>query len=675
MSLTHDGKSTPILAIDTGGTFTDFLLLHRAELTALKVPSTPADPASAVLTGLRELVARLKAPSPLVIHGSTVATNALLEGRGARVLLITNAGFEDVLEIGRQNRPQLYALSGSRPHPLVARRDRLGISGRMDWSGQELAPLLERELASLSAKLAEAEAIAVVLLHSYANPEHEEAVSRALEDLEIPISLSSRILPEFREYERTATTVANAYVSPRMGSYLQGIGEEVGEERIRIMGSAGGVLTLSRAVDEPVHTVLSGPAGGVVGALDWGRRFGWTNLLSFDMGGTSTDVSLIPDRLIRTREGRVGDLPIAIPLLDIHTVGAGGGSVARIDPGGALRVGPESAGADPGPVAYGKGGSRITVTDAHLWLGRLSPDGLLGGARTLDRNLLASPMEALAEAASTSTDQLAEGIIEVVNTAMERALRVISVERGVDPEGFVLLAFGGAAGLHAVELADRLDLRGVLIPPDPGLLSAFGMLASPIVRDRSRTVLISSDEPEATSRIEAIFEELERESHADFAREGTLAREVLVERRMDARYRDQSFELDIPADGWATTFHDAHEHRYGYRRNHVPVEAVTLRVRLEAPAPPPPVAPAGVRTGSDRSAGTTEVTLNGKRLEVRSLQRDSIPIGDPLAGPLLIREYSSTTWCPPGWLVERSADGTLLLRRVEAPPLTRTPRG
>lgn len=684
MSPAGDGKSTAVLAVDTGGTFTDLILLHDGGLKSLKVPSTPEDPSAAVLAGITQILGDPPDPYRL-IHGSTVATNALLERKGARVLLVTNAGFEDVIEIGRQDRPQLYALTGHRPPPLVARVDRVGVRGRLDPDGGEIAPVDPDELAELPRKLAEAEAVAVVLLHSYANPAHEEAVASALASLGVPVSLSSRILPEFREFERTATTVVNAYVAPRVEGYLSRLARESGATQIRIMGSNGGALPVQRAIAEPVHTILSGPAGGVVGAMEWGRRSGIHRLLSFDMGGTSTDVSLVAGEPLHTREGRVGDVPVAIPLLDIHTVGAGGGSIASIDAGGALRVGPGSAGAHPGPVAYGRGGEQITVTDAHVWLGRLPTNVFLGGRRRLDREAIADPLQRLASRAGTDPDALAEGVLTVVDAAMERALRVISVERGVDPSDFHLVAFGGAAGLHAAELTERLGLQGALIPPDPGLLSAFGMLVAPVVRDRSRTVLVSSGDAGTTKLVRSVLDGLEAEGRREMVGEGADPSALSVDRWVDARYGGQSYELRVVADDWVAAFHDAHDQRYGYRRKG-PVEAVTVRVRIQAPGeeirtqplelerPTPPSTPAteepvfGGSTGQEEIPGhETDVVVAGARVVARIVERARLTPGSRLLGPAIVSEYSATTWCPPGWEIAVDPRGSLHLTRMSEP--------
>jgi N-methylhydantoinase A len=667
MSGSDFGMSTPVVAVDTGGTFTDLLLLRGGVLTAFKLLSTPEDPAAAVLEGLRRILEGDAGGECRVILGSTVATNTLLERSGARVSLVTNRGFEDVIEIGRQNRPQLYALVGHRAPPLVARDDRIGIAGRLDVEGAEISPLDRAELERLTERVGGTEAVAVVLLHSYANPAHEAAVVEALRECGLPVSVSSLILPEFREFERTSTTVANAYVAPRVTRYLSRLGQDSAGRRLQVMGSSGGTLTLERAIAEPVHSVLSGPAGGVVAALDAAQRSGLSNVVSFDMGGTSTDVSLIPGRLLQTKEGGVGGIPIAIPLLDIHTVGAGGGSIARLDPGGAVRVGPESAGANPGPIAYGRGGTEVTVTDAHVFLGRIPRDLLLAGTTLLHTEAVTAPMEALARQAGVTPIQLAEGVLEVADTAMEGALRVISVERGVDPADYHLVAFGGAAGLHAAELVERLGLAGALIPPNPGLLSAFGMLVAPVVKERSRTLFVSEDEADGERRLVESLNAMETGAREDLSRDGARPEAVVVERSVDARYCGQSFELNVPADGWASRFHDAHEQRYGYRRS-TPVEAVTARVRSEARGEAVTSSAAAPTGGEGESAETstrfTRVVFRGRQWDARLLPRSALPLGETVLGPAIVFEYSATTWCPPGWSVGHDAAGSLRLGRV-----------
>ena len=648
----------PVVAVDTGGTFTDLLLLGEGRLTALKLPSTPHDPAEAVLAGVRALLGEDR--PFLLLHGSTIATNALLERKGARVVLVTNRGFEDVVEIGRQNRPQLYALVGHRPPPLVGRDDRLGIAGRLGTLGEEIEPLDPDELAELSGRARGADSLAVVLLHSYANPTHEERVAEALAVSGTPISVSSALLPEYREYERTSTTVVNAYVAPVVSRYLSRIARESGARRVSIMGSSGGALPVERAMREAVHTVLSGPAGGVVGALAWASRAGFERIISFDMGGTSTDVSLCPGHPLHSRELEIAGVPVAVPVIDIHTVGAGGGSLARVDPGGALRVGPVSAGAEPGPISYGRGGSAVTVTDAHVWLGRLPVDALLGGERTLDRDAVEPALKELAKAVGSSLEDAAEGVLAVADSAMERALRVISVERGHDPREFVLVAFGGAGGLHAAELAGRLGAGRALVPPHPGLLSAYGMLAAPLTREVSRTVLITTERDGWEQETLTEFGALADSAAEQLIGEGQRPEVVVVERFVDARYRGQSFELRVPADGWVERFHGAHSERYGYERRQAVVEAVTLRAVAHAPGPPlkmEEIARAAGKPVTERY----RLRYRGREVAARRVWRHDLRAGHRLEGPVLVGEYSATTWVPEGWTVEVDRWGILHL--------------
>ena len=663
-SLNQQERTIPLLAVDTGGTFTDLVLLTGDEIQTLKVPSTPNDPSQAVLDGIKQILG--EHADFVLLHGSTVATNALLERRGARVALVTNEGFEDVIEIGRQDRPQLYALVGHRPPPLVARDNRIGVPGRIGPQGEELEPLNDERLAGLADEILErgAESVAICLLHSYANSAHEQKVSKAiaegLANYMLPISVSSQIVPEFREYERTSTTVLNAYVAPLMDRYLGRLSREAGAERLSIMGSNGGALTIERAQREPVHTVLSGPAGGVVGALTWGVRAGFDSVLSFDMGGTSTDVSLCPGRPLRTREFSIGGQPAAIPVIDIHTVGAGGGSIARVDLGGALRVGPQSAGAQPGPICYGLGGKEVTVTDAHVWLGRLPADAFLGGTRSLDRNAIQGPLREIAQALDMTLDQAAEGILAVADTAMERALRVISVERGYDPVDFAVVAFGGAGGLHVAELTRRLGSRRALVPPDPGLLSAYGMLASPVTQEASRTVLLNTETPDLEIRLFAALSDLEESARKSMAEEGVDPHSISVERWVDARYQGQSFELSVPVEGWEEGFHTAHHERYGYKREQTPVEAVTLRIIASAPphnlrATPLPA------MGNTAQMRPVSLVYGGIKHEAMSVWRSELGTKDILHGPLVVQEYSGTVWVPPDWTMSVDEWGTLHL--------------
>jgi N-methylhydantoinase A len=639
-------QTAAVVAVDTGGTFTDVVALADGRLTVLKVPSTPDDPARAVLEGVRRALGHRRYT---LVHGSTVATNTLLERTGARVALVTNRGFEDVIEIGRQNRPQLYAVVGHRPPALVAREDRHGVAGRTGPDGDQETGLDPVELDGLSRRLHGAEAVAICMLHSYADPDHEERIAKALDDLGIPVSISARLLPEYREYERTATTVVNAYITPRMDRYLGTLEDQAGADRIRVMGSGGGAITVGRARREAVHTVLSGPAGGVMGALRVAGDAGLDRIVTFDMGGTSTDVSLCPGAPLHTREFTIAGVPVAVPVIDIHTVGAGGGSIAHMDAGGALRVGPRSAGAEPGPICYGRGGRQVTVTDANVWLGRLPAGTFLGGETSLDRDAIQAPLHELAHRMGTTPDDAAEGIIAVVDTAMEGALRVISVERGYDPADFTLVAFGGAAGLHAAELATRLGIPKVLVPPDPGVLSALGMLVSPVRKDVSRSLLLRGDDA-SPDRVSAAFTALEAAALQAMAEEGLDPDDVSLHRLADVRYAGQSFELTVPASDWADRFHRAHADRYGFHRHDATLELVTLRVQATGPeAPTPRPSPDAAAIRQRTTPRRTPVRYRGRDLDTTLIPRDTLAPGDTIDGPAVVEEYSATCWLPPGW--------------------------
>src|SRR5437763_9358718 len=519
MSPARSGSNFRI-AIDTGGTFTDCVWLERGHVRMLKVFSTPADPSEAIAAALR----KIGAPDSLIIlHGTTVGTNTLLQRKGARVALVTTAGFEDAIEIGRQARPKLYDFFFDRVEPLVPVERRFGIEERTASDGKILHAASRKELAPLLKRLREAhpEAIAISLLFSFANPNNESAVAQACRSLALPNSVSHEILPEFREYERMSTVVVNAYLQPVVQKYLENLARRAhsskGKSSIFVMQSSGGITALTSAAREPVRTVLSGPAGGVVGAAAMARRSGFERIISFDMGGTSTDVALV-DREIRTgSQAEIAGFPVGVPMLDIHTVGAGGGSIARFDAAGVLRVGPESAGADPGPICYGRG-TQPTVTDANLLLGRLQPTRFLGGDFTLDLDRTRRVTKAWLKKQSSnlSLQKFAAGVIEVVNATMEKAIRVVSIERGRDPRNFALVAFGGAGGLHACALAQALRIPTVIVPAFPGGLSALGILASDVVKDYSRTILLRVSGKVPQARLAAEFKTMEQTGARDF---------------------------------------------------------------------------------------------------------------------------------------------------------------
>lgn len=655
-----------LIGVDTGGTFTDLAWLdEEGRVQVHKVLSTPDNPARAVLKGLEELPSEVH-EARRIVHGSTVATNALLERRGARTALITTAGFEDVLEIGRQTRPNLYDLAGKRPPPLVSRGLRFGLNERTLYDGQVEREADPEEIADLLARIEQAgvQSLAVCLLHSYANPSHEESVRRQADSLGIPVSVSHRIFNEFREYERTSTTVVNAYVSPLMVSYLGNLRDRLGTDRLKIMQSNGGAISVSAALERPVRTILSGPAGGVCGAANVAEAAGLDRIISFDMGGTSTDVSLYDHGIQLTSESVIEGIPIKVPMVRIHTVGAGGGSLARADAGGALRVGPRSAGADPGPVCYGKG-DRITVTDANLFLGRLDPDYFLGGRMRIDPDKIEKPMADLASELGLSPVETAEGIVRVVNSAMEKAIRVITVERGLDPRDFHLVSFGGAGGLHACELADVLGIPEVLVPPDPGVLSALGMVWSDVIIDSSRTVMLSTESTEFT-QLEMDFSPLIKEGLAEMTGEGFERKEVRIERSLDMRYAGQSFEIMIPFSAdFEEQFHQYHQKLYGAMNRERPTEVVNLRLKLTGLRPKHEIQLSLNKQKAVSSAILRKISVidKGEPYEADLVDRDALEPGHEVSGPAIVVEFSATTYVPSGFNLNVDERLNLILRK------------
>ncbi len=670
------------IAIDTGGTFTDCVFVRDARLEILKVPSTPGNPALAIRNALERIFSGAQQATPLrpgessldVTCGTTVGTNALLERRGGRVALVTTAGFEDVIEIGRQARPRLYDLFVTRPAPLVPRERRIGARERVAADGRTLVHLSSKEIARLTRHVARLrlDAVAVCFLFSYANPAHERAVARALRRAGYLVSVSHEILPEFREFERTATTVINAYLAPVMSRYLSEIENHTrraaGRSRtqVRIMQSNGGIVSARVATREPVRTILSGPAGGILGAQYVARLAGFERIISFDMGGTSTDVALLESELRTTNESIVAELPVAVPMLDIHTVGAGGGSLARFDRAGALRVGPESAGADPGPICYGRG-EQPTVTDAHVVLGRIPPGGLLGGAFQLDEARARRIMDR-ARGKMRSADSFAQGILDVANATMEKAIRVISVERGYDTRDYTLVAFGGAGALHACELAAALEMPRVLVPKFPGALSAMGILRADVVKDFSLTVRLAVRHAEEARReLQKRFAVIERSGMREIRAEGFSPRQVRIERLVDMRYVGQAYELTVPAGGnFVQSFHRAHERRYGYADPRRAVEVVNVRARLSGATPKPALPKSRIASANARAAIVEhrEVHIEGRRQRTTIYDRARLRAGNRFAGPAVVVEYSATTYVPCGWRARVDAYENIVLERV-----------
>jgi N-methylhydantoinase A len=657
------------IGVDTGGTFTDCMFTNGTELKIYKLLSTPENPARAVLQGLRHLCADLQDMN--IVHGSTVATNALLERKGARTALITTKGFEDVLEIGRQTRPDLYDPFVTKLPPLVPGRLRFGVTERLAYDGTVLTALSTQEIDAVLTRVQQsrAQSLAICLLHAYANPRHEEALAQAAARLDIPLSLSSHLLPEFREYERCSTTVVNAYLRPVMQRYLQTLASDLAGARLSVMRSNGGIMSADRAHQEAVHTVLSGPAGGVVGAFHVAREIGYTRAITFDMGGTSTDVSLCDEHPRTTTETVVAGCPIKVPVIDIHTVGAGGGSLAYLDRGGALRVGPQSAGADPGPACYGKG-RELTVTDANLYLGRLHPDWFLGGQMRLDVERARTAVETFARSLHMPAEEACQGIIEVANANMEGAMRVISVERGYDPREFLLVSFGGAGGMHAADLARRLSIPEVLIPAHPGILSAFGMLISDYMQEYAQTVRVPAAEF-TPARAAQAFRDLEERGYQAMLADGVAPERIRITRFVDMCYVGQSFELVVPyGPTFVEAFHHHHEQRYGYEDSARPTQVVNVRVQVVGPAGAAYPASMGLEEHSDARAAqvdTLPMYVDKQWQQAPVYDRQRLPPGTRFHGPALITEYSATTVVPADFSARVDGRRNVILQTQHTP--------
>jgi N-methylhydantoinase A/oxoprolinase/acetone carboxylase beta subunit len=635
------------LGIDTGGTFTDFVYLGPDGLVVHKQRSTPDDPSRSILEGIRHLTGGSAAVD--VVHGSTVATNAVLERKGARVALVATKGFEDVLKIGRQTRPELYNVFVAARPPLVDPDLTFGVAERLDASGAVLEPLDEEEVDRLARVIHDrgATIVAVCLLHSYANPAHERQVALWLRQSGLVVCSSHEVLPEYREFERWSTTVVNAYVTPLMDQYLGTLQTSV--PSLSIMQSNGGCISASAARAQAVRTVLSGPAAGVVGARAVAAAAGFPRVISFDMGGTSTDVSLINGEIGRTTESRVGDFPVRLPVIDIHTVGAGGGSIAYLDTGGALRVGPRSAGANPGPVCYGVG-DELTVTDANLLLGRLDPEYFLGGRMAIDVARAQRVAAAAAKSMKLPVPELAEGIVRIANANMERAIRVVSVERGHDPRDFALLAFGGAGGMHACEIAQQLEMRTVIVPRHAGVLSALGMLVADVTKDYSASVL----KPSASltlKDLERACAPLVETARAELRSEGFTSARQVITRSVDVRYVGQSFEITLPLEaGYRAAFDRAHGKTYGYSNPDRATEVVNVRVSAAGVTDKPRLPVVKVRGATKaKPAAVRSGRFAGKNARIGFFRWDDLHPGASAAGPAVIAGGEATAVIPPGW--------------------------
>ncbi len=654
------------IGIDTGGTFTDFVHLGPDGLVVHKQRSTPDDPSRSILDGIRHLTGQ--ATSLDVVHGSTVATNAVLERKGARVALVATRGFEDVLKIGRQTRPELYNVFVAPRPPLVDPDLTFGVTERLDASGAVLQAVNEEEVDRLARLIHDrgATIVAVCLLHSYANPAHEEQVATLLRQSSLAVCTSHEVLPEYREFERWSTTVVNAYVTPLMDRYLGTLERTLAESRLSIMQSNGGCISAGAARAQAVRTVLSGPAAGVVGASAVAHAAGFPRVISFDMGGTSTDVSLIDDGIGRTTDSKVGDFPVRLPLIDIHTVGAGGGSIAYLDTGGALRVGPRSAGANPGPVCYGVG-EELTVTDANLLLGRLDPDYFLGGRMTIDTGRTQRVAAALAKQTGLSVPELADGIVRVANANMERAIRVVSVERGHDPRDFALLAFGGAGGMHACEIAQQLEIKTVIVPRHAGVLSALGMLVADVTKDYSASVLKSSLQV-SVKDLQRLCAPLVAAAKAELEGEGFPTRRQVITLSVDVRYVGQSFEITVPLTAdYRKVFDQQHGKTYGYSNPARATEVVNVRVSAAGITDKPKLPFTKVRGASKaKPSAVRPGRFTGKNVKVAFYRWDDLKPGSYASGPAVIAGGEATAVVPPGWKFKVDGHGNVLAQKGRA---------
>ena len=671
-----------LVGVDIGGTFTDFVLSEDGSLDIHKVLSTPHDPAQAMLAGLQMLLSQSQGTVRRIIHGSTVATNAILERKGPRTALITTQGFRDILAIGRQNRPDLYELQPRLPAPLIPRRWCYGVPERLDHKGEVLRPLDVDALDAVldNIKRQEVESLAVCLLYSYVNPAHERwirdrAVERGLLERR-RIVLSSDVLPEFREYERASTVALEAYTRPVVSGYLRRLERDLSPERfaglsehfaLHIMKSDGGVMSVGRAQERAIHTALSGPAAGAIGAFHLAQLAGYEEVISLDIGGTSTDVALCPGALVRRAQSEIDGLPLRTRVLDIETIGAGGGSIARLDVGGVLRVGPQSAGADPGPIAYGLGGRQVTVTDAHATLGRVDPDHFLGGRMELSVEPARAALQSLGKAMGLTAEEAALGVLHVANVNIDRALRRVSVARGYDPRRFTLVAFGGAGPLHACAVADQLEIPRVLLPRHPGVLCALGMLMANMVLEQSHSVLQPVSEA-LMAHLRKQCRRMAKEARDRLLGEGVREDAIVLRTLVDVRYEGQSHELTIPLDRDLThRFHAAHKKTYGHAMPERAVEVVNLRLEatgwVEGPQPRkgPLVesdgreALLGNRTGPLEASGTSPMTL---------YERERLRPGSVLRVPALVFQMDSTAFIPPGWTARVDGYHNLIVERA-----------
>ena len=651
------------LGVDTGGTFTDFVYFDREGMRFHKVLSTPNDPSLAIEQGIREL--GLDASALHVVHGSTVATNAILERKGVHTLFVTHQGLQDLLTIGRQTRPELYQLCPDAIAPVVEPDDCIGISGRINAEGDEQSALNADDLRRVIERVAAEgyEAVAVCLLFSFLNPAHERAVAKALEDIHCEglfVSLSHQVLSEYREYERAATTFLNAYVGPLVQRYLNRLQMSLGAKHLFVMHSAGGVMQAELAGQQAVRLVLSGPAGGLVAAQEIGAQLAEENILTFDMGGTSTDVALIQGRASKTTEGEIAGMPVSLPMLDIHTIGAGGGSVAWLDEAGLPQVGPESAGAKPGPVCYGLGGEKPSVTDANLLLGRIPADACLAGSMRLDREAAYAVFTQFGQSLGLSAEEAASAVIDIAEEHMAAALRVVSVQRGYDPADFSLFCFGGAGGLHACALAEKLSMSKVIVPLASGAFSALGMLLGKQQSEFSRSKRLALKNSATAEHMQQLFMQMQAE-----ASDQMHGLELHFEHYVDMRYVGQGFHLTIACsddlEQLKRDFEKAHVQAYGHQLNR-DMEIMTVRLTAFVDRPMPELPELVATDQPAQATAYSEVYGVG---HIAHVLRDDLKPGLFYEGPMLVLEDIATLWLAKEWRMQVSKHGHLLLQKMD----------
>ena len=645
-----------LLGVDTGGTFTDFVYVDRRGTRIHKVPSTPAAPEQAILQGIQDMGVDIN--TLLIVHGSTVATNAVLEKKGVRCCFITNEGMADMLTIGRQARKELYHLNPAVESPPVPPALCLQTAGRVSAKGELLSPLTDEQLTALHAQVEKLapQSVAINLLFSFLNDEAEKRIEAAM-PAGVFVSRSSKVLPEYKEYERGMATWLNAYVGPLVSGYLGRLTHSLSSSSVSVMQSSGGTIAAEQAGEQAVRMLLSGPAGGLVAALHIGKTAGFDRLLTLDMGGTSTDVALLDGAISLTNEGKVAGYPVAVPMVDMHTIGAGGGSIARVDAAGMLCVGPESAGALPGPACYGRGGTQVTVSDANLYLGRISTEHFLAGGMVLDEAAANKALVELAAQLDCTSQQASEGVIDLANEHMARALRVISIQRGIDPRPYALMTFGGAGGLHVCALADALTMQTAIVPVNSGVLSAFGMLTAPRSRALSHS-LLGELQQVPDEQIESGFDSLRQQGVNELLAEGVVVEKIKLNYGVDLRYLGQSYSLSIPWDDKPSVmalFHQQHKQRYGHALA-LPIELVTLRLTLSAQVEQPALTKLAKRNAGLPLSFQVQNTL-------RVYQRQHLLANDVIEGEALIVEQVATTYLAADWRCTVDDYGNLILTK------------